>query len=199
MFMRTTPAGIVTRPLEKVTDVGDIVATILLLAPAFHVPLCVDDWYVALVITEPTRTIPLDELIGKVDIGLPVPVTLATVILELEGSAPATNEYDTGAAVGAVQDIVAVFAVLETIVTAVGAAGAVVTESAAEGGELTISVDAVVAVPVYLYNCAVTVTLYVVEGDNPLRTTLAGVPNVLYDTIGVPVPDAGVAMTLFTR
>jgi hypothetical protein len=95
--------------------------------------------------------------------------------------------------------MVAVVAVLETIVTAVGGAGAVVTEIAVDGGELATSVDAVVAVPVYLYNCAVTVTLYVVEGDKPLRTILAGIPNVLYDTIGVPVPDAGVAITLFTR
>jgi hypothetical protein len=74
-------------------------------------------------------------------------------------AAPATNEYDAGAAVGAVQDIVAVVAVLEITLTAVGGAGAVVTEIAVDGGELAKSVDAVVAVPVYLYNCAVTVTL----------------------------------------
>ena len=70
-------------------------------------------------------------------------------------------------------------AVLEITFTAVGGAGAVVTEIAVDGGELAKNVDAVVAVPVYLYNCDVTVTLYVVEGDNPLRTILAGIPNVL--------------------
>jgi hypothetical protein len=52
--------------------------------------------------------------------------------------------------VGAVQDIVAVVAVLEITFTAVGGAGAVVTEIAVDGGELAKSVEGVVAVPVYL-------------------------------------------------
>jgi hypothetical protein len=49
--------------------------------------------------------------------------------------------------VGAVQDIVAVVAVLEITFTAVGGAGAVVTEIAVDGGELAKSVEGVVTVP----------------------------------------------------